>query len=78
MYVCACQVATRAALHAHRALKHDGMLFLVEPMAAAHDSVVEQLDIPGAASLSAISCHVFASVIGGSTDAVPAPGTQTI
>lgn len=34
-------VATAAARHAHRALTSDGMLFLVEPMAAAHDSVSE-------------------------------------
>jgi SAM-dependent methyltransferase len=50
--------ATAAAQHAHRALKSDGMLFLVEPMAAPRDAVIEQLAVPTASYLSAMSCHV--------------------
>lgn len=48
-------VATRAATHAYRVLKPDGMLFLVEPMAAELDSVAEQIKIPTAVSPSLAS-----------------------
>jgi 2-polyprenyl-3-methyl-5-hydroxy-6-metoxy-1,4-benzoquinol methylase len=50
--------ATSAAKYAFAALKPDGMLFLVEPMGAAHDSIAEQLAIPMAQNLSAMSCHI--------------------
>ena len=39
-------VATAAARHAYSVLKPDGMVILVEPMAAARDSVLEQLAVP--------------------------------
>ena len=51
-------VAISAAKHVHRVLKPDGAVFLVEPMAAARDSVLDQLSVPTASYLSAISCHV--------------------
>ena len=40
--------ATGAARHAHHVLKPDGIVFLVEPMAAARDSVTEQIKVPTA------------------------------
>ena len=50
-------VATSAAGHAQRVLRPDGVLILVEPLGAERDSAKDQLTVPTATFLSAISCH---------------------
>ena len=47
-------IARSAAKHARRVLKPEGILFLVEPMAAADESISAQLKVPGASFLSAM------------------------
>ena len=48
-------VATQAAKHVYRVLRPDGMVLLVEPMAAAHDDVAEQIKVPTAVGIAPIA-----------------------
>lgn len=50
--------ASKAAQRAHACLKPDGVVFLIELLAAENDSVEEQLALPTTPFFSACSCHV--------------------